>query len=733
MSQTKMLKSEILKILAKDVSGGANTRPAYESAKSPNVFFGGKDKQPYYPLAQEPAPAANPATPSVPGIISDKDASKRPTYKSAKAPSTFFGGGKKCKEAKSAAKSVCEEEKKNKKKRPPSAYNLFIKDFYSKNIGATMKKAAAAWKASQSGTPAPPKPTRPTIKLTTFQSPSPPPSPPPDGRPPAPDAFEGLKEGDFDDIMPKKKPKLKIKKRAKLKIKKAATPKKGGRKPNTGKPLPEKQLQSFAKKEPSKPRTKKNSAWMAHLAEFRKNNPQIKSRDMMKAAKQTYKKAGELVLPSGGAEIKPDIRKIEGDTHTMPDGSVMPGKTHADSEKVKDIMEQKKAGQIPIAPEKLPEKSEKDQTQIMVDITNSYDNFNKRFEDISNSAASLENKRSQYNSERDKIDKFHAMTMTNYGDSLSSENKKVEEDAYRYALETYKIGIDSLKAGVPQQRVDFENFDESNTVTEIIDKALAVPRGPMDRARSFYSVPIEDQPIQSFKPVVPALGRMASAYPYGYQMNEKAMRQDDIGGGKTKTPKQMLKQITRTMFIRDMSRKYPEVPRKKIVAAFEKYKDDIFSIMTDAILDTMKMRGGQMCGPDEFKSGDRCYKKQARPEKFDRDEFFAEQKRQADAKEKRDDGMVKPNEAPVVKEERETKRTADPAMPMHAPKPQNKDEKNFFEKFAAAVTPEESGPIFATDETDLSDPRAWVDSAANIFLGTARGVATIFESLGDIF
>ena len=65
--QTKMLKQDILKILAKDVSGGSNTRPPFEDAKRPNTFFGGKDNQPYYPLAQEPSPAANPATPIVPG------------------------------------------------------------------------------------------------------------------------------------------------------------------------------------------------------------------------------------------------------------------------------------------------------------------------------------------------------------------------------------------------------------------------------------------------------------------------------------------------------------------------------------------------------------------------------------------------------------------------------------------------------------------------------------------
>ena len=178
--QTKMLKQDILKILAKDVSGGSNTRPPFEDAKRPNTFFGGADNQPYYPLAQEPSPSANPMTPIVPGIVvlePGQTASKRPTFKDAKTPQTFFGGGKKCKKAKTDAKEVCAEEKKNRKPRAPTPYNLFVKDFFSKNSTATLKKAAAAWKVTKSGAPPPPKPIRPKIKLTTFQDPSPPPSP----------------------------------------------------------------------------------------------------------------------------------------------------------------------------------------------------------------------------------------------------------------------------------------------------------------------------------------------------------------------------------------------------------------------------------------------------------------------------------------------------------------------------------------------------------------------------
>lgn len=970
MSQSKMLKADILKILAKDVSGGSNTRKPYKSAKQPLTFFGGADNQPYYPLAQEPAPSANPATPIVPQIVTlepGQKSGKRPTYKNAKEPNTFFGGAKdpKCKKAEQQVVKFCAESSgtfapkkakgkakgkaEGKAKRAPSAYNLFIKDFFSKNKGATMKSAAAAWKASQSGAPKPATPRAP-IALTTFQPPAPPSAPPPAKKKklkivdrkkpaaaPAPkpakkakaekkptfeefwsklineegfdeeyhaddtnydraraaarrdakkiwkerypkkaaapkkpkqstgatgtsltltkeekaaqrkkelaDNSRGVEESRADynkelerydisraeylkfveanqdkldnllKVLPRKMsfagPQLvgstkvsprnlgdyfsnyktdprfitasyraaiefakklikendefwvgsKEKKKKRLftptdalyeKFRARFEDASGGRMPNTGKPLPEQQLQSFAQKKPSAPRTKKNSTWMAHLAEFRKANPTIKARDMMKAAKQTYKKGGAHCggaqnhcnapppidgdqIGVGGAAIKPDIKMTE-ETHTMPDGSIMPGKTHGGEMvlpgQVKQLMVEKMAGNLPTAPEKLPEKSAKDQTQIMVDIMNSYDTFNKRFEDISNSAATIDDKRSQYNSERERIDKFHSNTIQNYGETLSPDNKRIEEKAYQYALETYNIGSGSLTSGEPQQRVDFENFDDNDTITEIIDKALAVPRTALDRARSFFSVPIKDQPIQTFNPVIPALGKMATIYPYGYQMAEKQMR----GGKAKKTPKQMITQLTRDLFIREMGKKYPEVPTKKIIAAYEKNKGDIRSIVTDMIIDAIEVRGGADCGPNQYASGERCFNKQPRPDNFDRDKFFADQKGAVAAKERRDDGMVKPEAARTLPSiNSSTKTSSDAANPLPRPKPQDKTEKDFVENFSSSITPPDSGPIFGTRGDDIASPKDWVDTLANIFIGTATGVSSIFSALGDIF
>ena len=152
MNQKSMLKSDILKILASDISGGRRgdtqpvipgiisnkdpgNRPTFESAKNPKTFFGGQSKQPNYPSAQEPSPAANPMTPIVPSIISDKKPGSRPTYKSAKTPKTFFGGTKeKCAKANQDVVKFCAEAKKPKSKRAPSAYNLFVKKYFAERL-----------------------------------------------------------------------------------------------------------------------------------------------------------------------------------------------------------------------------------------------------------------------------------------------------------------------------------------------------------------------------------------------------------------------------------------------------------------------------------------------------------------------------------------------------------------------------------------------------------------------
>ena len=680
--QSTMLKDDILKILAKSVAGGkSDLVPMYPNSKQPDTFTGaGKPEMtPYYPSAQEPAPAANPAKPLPTINLPPKQKSgKRPTYKLAKEPRTFFGGDKKCKKAKSVAKEICADEKKAKKKRAPSAYNLFIKDYFSKNKSATMKTAAVAWKASKSGKAPASKPARPAIKLTTFQPPPPPTTPPPKKK-------AGAKPPPKRDVDPKK-------------IRKIPAPK------QTRKPA---------------------SSWMAHLKQFRASHPNVKAKDVMREAKKTYTKSGgskATVNPVTKAPPPvepnvPDVAEASVPKRLKPDSPAQPV--------------------LPVAPREPKEKTEKDHSAILQDIKDSYNSFNDRFESISNSPTSIKNKREQYNLELAKLDEYHRNISDQYGSVLAKDKLEKINKMYNFVVQTYKIGVDSLTAGEPGNRVTFEDIGENNTITKIIDERLSVPEGPMDRARSFHNKAMpEDDKFIPF--VIPRRAQgMASIYPYKYQIKAKK----EMGGmyGGKKSAKEMLKSDVKSLFLRDMKRL-----TKKSVAEIEKiykkHKSDIEARATDAILDMIMMRGGAHCGgelqlrqggivckDDEYMSGDRCYRKKSRSE------VSIKPTTDILSKERSEAPVLKPEAGPLPSMTSETKPTADAANPLPDPKPQGKDERDFVEKFSAAVTPPDRGPVFGTDGTDISDPKAWVDTLASIAVGTAQGVATIFEDFFDLF
>ena len=465
---------------------------------------------------------------------------------------------------------------------------------------------------------------------------------------------------------------------------------------------------------------------MQHLKQFRAANPHVKAKDVMREAKMTYKK-------TGGAE--PTVNPV-----TKAPARTEPKKPEVAEAKVPARIQPDRPAQ-PVAPkiQRVPEeKSEKDQDQILVDIMESYNDFNKRFEEISNSDRSFAEKRDDYDRERDKMDNYHNDIHMNYSEVLSKDKLDKNDAAYKYGLETYKIGVASLKSGVPQIRVDFENFGEDATITEIINSRLQVPRGPMDRARSFHNKEIVRPEQQGFGPgrnaIIPRYGKMASPYPYKYQLKEMKemggilVGPAGLGGRSADSPKKMLTKSVRELFIRDMKKLKPSATEKKIMEIFSKHKKEILGRAGDAIIDMLFMRGGahyggQVCNEDEFRSGDKCYKKQERMDKFDRDAFLAAQKKE------KDENVRKPDAGPVPSMSADTKPTADAANALPAPMPQDKDEREFVDKFSSAITPGDRGSVFGTDKSDLADPRAWVDTIADIAKGTVDGLATIFEAL----
>ena len=87
---------------------------------------------------------------------------------------------------------------------------------------------------------------------------------------------------------------------------------------------------------------------------------------------------------------------------------------------------------------------------------------------------------------------------------------------------------------------------------------------------------------------------------------------------------------------------------------------------------------------------------------FKSDKFFADQKKEASSRERKDDGNVeRPQANPIATPTRDMIDTRVSANPLPDPKPQTKREDDFAEKFGKAVTPSESGPFFGTDGSDI--------------------------------
>ena len=668
--QSSMLKSDILKILSKSVSGGASElAPMYPNSKQPKTFTGAGEPQmtPYYPSAQEPSPAANPNKPlPTPELLPGQKSGKRPTYKSAKEPKTFFGG-----------------EKKPKKKRAPTKYNLFLKKYAKENPGLgkeLLKKAAVAYRKEHPKAGAKP--------METHVM--------PDG------SVHTGKTHTKDSVVVKPAPPAKMK---------------------AGKAPPKRDVDpKNIRKIPAPKQTRKPAgAWLMHLKQFRASNPQIKAKDVMREAKKTYTKSGgakPTVNPVTKAPPRaepsiPDVAQSKVPARIKPDAPAQPV--------------------LPVAPRIPKEKTEKDQNTILQDIKDSYNNFNDRFEDISNSSAGIKDKRDEYNRERDKLDEYHISIHEKYNDILPKDKLEKNDKMYKFVLETYKIGIENLSAGEPGLRVTFDEYGDDNNITRIIDERLAVPEGPMDRARSFYNKPIpEDDGYIPF--VVPRRAQgMASIYPYKYQLKEKKEMGGMYGGKKQKmkSAKEMLKMDVKSLFFRDMKR-ITKKSLEQIEKIYKQNKTDIEARATDAIIEMMLMTGGAhyggavICKDNEFRSGDKCYRKKSRAE-------VSIKPKPVMSAEMMKAPVLMPDASPLPLATTETKPTADAANPLPDPKPQNKDERNFVEKFSAAVTPPDRGPIFGTDGSDISDPKAWIDTLGNIAVGTAQGVKTIFDEFIDLF
>ena len=169
----------------------------------------------------------------------------------------------------------------------------------------------------------------------------------------------------------------------------------------------------------------------------------------------------------------------------------------------------------------------------------------------------------------------------------------------------------------------------------------------------------------------------------------------------------------------------PKLSRKHIDEMWNENKDFVKDYIADILIEDVELCGGNIydnkqladsfdyltyvadavrggnCGADEYKSGDKCYKKQKRPEVFDRKPF--------DLKNNPTNSPVKRNPQDPVK----------PYIRFVEPVSRKKEKQPFIYDFLGLRKDDK--------ERSLSNPQDWLDDLKDIGVGTYTGVKKILD------
>ena len=487
---SSLLKSDILKILSKEISGGGDsssagskTRVAYESSYTPKTNFGlggAKDDikkaAPLYMTSEGCVKSTKEAEKVIDFFENEKSFTKSKHFKNRKQLDKAILVVRE-----NVTNPECDGEQLAKMGSADLKYSIK----YGDDAPKIKPKKPKAVKSD------PPKP-KPKLKIN-------PPSTP-----------------------PKPKPKLKInpasapvKRKPKLKINPASTPVK--RKPKLKINPPSAPVKRKPKLKinpvgttPVKPKSK----WHLFLAKFRKDHPELKGKDVMKQASLEYKTS--TICPTYCGPPKP--------FHIMPDGAIHSGLTHtADSVVLKpapkkrpkskwmifldkfrkdhpeisgkDVMKQasieykkstesddgrKSREPTPYLPDDKPSGaiSQKSANGILADLMDSFDEFGRTFERVANSDMNRKFKQSEFQKIMGRADDFFQYAMNKHKNDFDPISLQRIKDAYIHTQEEYTIGYKNLQSGVDQ--IEFSDYEDDEFVRNIIDKELEVDEHILD-------------------------------------------------------------------------------------------------------------------------------------------------------------------------------------------------------------------------------------------------------------
>jgi hypothetical protein len=455
--------------------------------------------------------------------------------------------------------------KAKKAKKPPSAYNLFVKEFAKQNpnIGKNLiKEASKAYKASKdSGEMLPPPPDEffdkkyiSKLKRLEKQKNSKKPCKPPQTRNPDTGRCKNMGPKAKKEPKPCKPPQV--------------------RNPATGR----------CKKPKKEIKKRQLTAWDLHLKKVRSENPSVKGKQIMMLAKQSYNK------PSSA---RPSIKIVD-----------------FQKPKLNEIED-------PF----LPNPKNNNNDDLMDEILDNFKFFIDQMELIANNNMSKLEKQDLFNNIISKVGLYAFQVNEEYGNQLSIAEREEIKKAYEYVEQTFDDTFGMLQDGQPDLYLSLEDFGEGDDIDKIILDSLEGENEPLYNQPIGYNDLVKyDEPPPLFR--VPERTD-ASDYvyfpvdyesddeyddEYDYQSEEDIIgdtyiyddlpivsKSDikDLGKGKKKLP---LGLRVYQEYLRQYKIQFPEATRKELDELWKSNKD----YYTDLIMDMTDLSGGDLLNEDHL-------------------------------------------------------------------------------------------------------------------------------------
>lgn len=317
------------------------------------------------------------------------------------------------------------------------------------------------------------------------------------------------------------------------------------------------------------------TAWDLHLRKVRSENPLVKGKDVMKLAKESYKKPNSnrnslpIISSSDIKELnKPLPRRIE---------------IEEDSEDEEDDIE-----------------PSKETNQILADVLEQFEYYDQEYENVFNANMSMSDKQERFDEIKSRVENYKVEIMQEYFDQLDNLSLNRIKESYEDTNKNYNIYFNKVSSGVPENKVE---LDSEDIIEEIIEDSLAVGEDPLFNKDFSYKPPpdFSDEDENITIEITPKLQTNASIYPNDSILEFSSIDIDPDEDTGPLIPFKNKKDIPLNLrlyqnFVKIMKKNNPELSRKEISEYWKMNKEAFIEML----MLTVEKSGGNLLNEDNY-------------------------------------------------------------------------------------------------------------------------------------